>query len=840
MARWGWLAGILVAAILAANLDAAWISLSSTLAAAWAGTRFWAESVSRTEPRRWIAWACFSYAVGDALWLISELASSSAPTPGPADLFYLAFYGLFATALIRLLRPFDREEWTQALLAALLSVAGVAAVAIRFLLVPAFGPDAQPIGAVWPSATYAAGSLLLLTLALALMYRRRTTASAGLVSSLSLMAVGDFAFLSASLADQYRAGLLTDGLWIASLLCLAFVRLDRPETLAQNASLERRMAFCLLPSLISLVTLGALVLLDLRDFGAISSGVALCTLGFVALGTGYRATEIYRQERLLRQALEVSAGELERQVADRSRDLHGLVTATRSILERLSPEEIADATLEQARLLLSADAAYLWLPPDPHDPTCESGALWRQSGLDDQELAVLNQTATLPSVDHPVVLKLRQGPQETFRLLIPVRQSGCKGWLGVARGRAYSELEQGLASSLAHSVATAMDNARTHQRVLALAERDPVTNLLNARSMHERLAALLAARGESESLGLLILDLVNFRQVNAIHGLPAGDAILRRAAQLLVLSAPEGAIIGRCGSDEFLVLLPAADLPTAAAAARMMVDTLATHGYSIPNGPFLPIPCHAGVAVAPEDGLSVNALLGAANWNLSIAKRNDVAVGLTQESRREDRKFLANESFAALDALVAAVDNKDSYTRRHSEEVADYSLWLAEELGCSTETLDLVRMAALLHDVGKIGVPTEILTKPGRLTDAEYDTMKRHPVIGGMLIGAFRGMDRILDGARYHHERWDGKGYPEGLAGNDIPWLGRLIAVADAFSAMTTNRPYRKGLSVSEALRRLEEAKGTQLDPFLVDAFLRALKRRGLYRPNPRSVPKAA
>ncbi|MCA1948302.1 MAG: diguanylate cyclase, partial [Armatimonadetes bacterium] len=398
------------------------------------------------------------------------------------------------------------------------------------------------------------------------------------------------------------------------------------------------------------------------------------------------------------------------------------------------------------------------------------------------------------------------------------------------RERPFSQLEQGLAASIAHTVASAMDNARAHQKVLSLAQLDPVTGVLNPRTMHDRLARALADRRPEDSLALLLLDLVNFRQVNAIHGLPAGDAILRRAAQLLTVCIPEGAVAGRFGSDEFLVLLPGVGLQEAANVAEAIAKTLSTYGYSVPNGPFLPIPCHIGVAVAPEDGESVNALLGAANWNLSIAKRNDVTVGLATDSRREDRKFLSDESFAALDALVAAVDNKDSYTRRHSEEVADYSLWLAEELGCSQETLDLVRMAALLHDVGKIGVPTEILTKPGRLTDAEYDTMKRHPVIGSMLIGAFRGMGRILDGAKYHHERWDGTGYPEGLKGNDIPWLGRLIAVADAFSAMTTNRPYRKGLSVSEAVRRLEEAAGTQLDPYMVEAFVRALTRRGLYR----------
>src|SRR5207248_3294999 len=120
--------------------------------------------------------------------------------------------------------------------------------------------------------------------------------------------------------------------------------------------------------------------------------------------------------------------------------------------------------------------------------------------------------------------------------------------------------------------------------------------------------------------------------------------------------------------------------------------------------------------------------------------------------------------------------------------------WIAEELGLSEETMRVIRIGGLLHDVGKIGVPDEVLRKPGRLTDEEFDLMKRHPELGARIVGVMPGMETILDIVRSHHERWDGRGYPDGLAGDAIPMLGRLTAVADAVSAMTTNRPYRKAM----------------------------------------------
>ncbi len=814
------------------------LTLGTVFLAVWAGHRLW--SATDAPHLRWMAAACACYAFGDACWLLEGIGTGEEnPLGGPSDLFYLGFYGLAAAALLRKLREAAGSGLRDALLPALMSVAGIAAVACRFLVLPAMRHPVLELQEVWPAISFACGSLVLVTLAMAMVFSHRNDRAqaariAPLLGGMALMAVGDFRYLAETLLDRYEPSFWTDGAWIASLALLGFSApsFQRQTGRASSEEQTRIPRSCPLPTLLSGMAVSALVALDLHQYGLITSGVAFSALGLVLLGTGYRVSEIRRQDRLVQEALSAAASKLQTQVEARTRELAGLVSATRSIHVSLDPEEIAQTTIAEVRSLLEADAALLWVPPSPADSPGEARAIWHQVGLGSQELSALNVAATTPPAEGPLQLQARAEGGATNFLLVPVRlRNHPEGWLGVQRrSRAFTQLEQGLAASIAQSVASAMENARAHQKVLSLAELDPVTGILNPRTMHDRLAGMLAERRPEESIALLILDLVNFRQVNAIHGLPAGDAILRRVAQLLTVCVPDGGLVGRFGSDEFLVLLPGKSLSEAADAARAIADTLATYGYSVPNGPFLPIPCHVGVAVAPEDGESVNALIGVANWNLSIAKRNDVTIGLTPESRRDDRKFLADESFAALDALVAAVDNKDSYTRRHSEEVADYSIWLAEELGCSAETLDLVRMAALLHDVGKIGVPTEILTKPGRLTDAEYETMKRHPVIGGMLIGAFRGLGRIMDGAKYHHERWDGKGYPEGLKGNDIPWLGRLIAVADAFSAMTTNRPYRKGLSFTEAARRLEEAAGSQLDPHMVDAFVRALLRRGLCR----------
>jgi len=185
-----------------------------------------------------------------------------------------------------------------------------------------------------------------------------------------------------------------------------------------------------------------------------------------------------------------------------------------------------------------------------------------------------------------------------------------------------------------------------------------------------------------------------------------------------------------------------------------------------------------------------------------------------------------SRSFGVLRGLVTAVDNKDHYTMRHSEEVANYALMLADELGLDDESRRALRLAALLHDVGKIGIPDSILRKPAPFTADERQIMEQHTVIGDLVLRGLPHLEVVASCVRAHHERWDGKGYPDGLRGEEIPRLARFVSVADAFSAMTTSRSYRVRLPVAEALRRILDGAGTQFDPSLATAFVRLIERR--------------
>ncbi|WLR56997.1 HD domain-containing protein [Mesobacillus subterraneus] len=192
---------------------------------------------------------------------------------------------------------------------------------------------------------------------------------------------------------------------------------------------------------------------------------------------------------------------------------------------------------------------------------------------------------------------------------------------------------------------------------------------------------------------------------------------------------------------------------------------------------------------------------------------------------RDKQNQLMFESF--LESLSAALDARDPYTAGHSGRVAAYSILIGEKYGLSEYELSLLRKSAILHDIGKIGISDKILQKDGKLSDEEFAEIKRHPVIGANIVQQVQGftdMDVVIEGIMFHHERYDGHGYPRGISRNTIPLFGRIIAVADAFDAMTSNRPYRNGMAFDKALIIIEEGKGSQWDPEFASIFVELMR----------------
>ena len=393
--------------------------------------------------------------------------------------------------------------------------------------------------------------------------------------------------------------------------------------------------------------------------------------------------------------------------------------------------------------------------------------------------------------------------------------------------RTYTEGEMALAVSLAELAGEAVRNAKLLRRLRSLSESDSLTGLANHRKLHEVLAHEQArAERYGSHFSLVMLDIDEFKLLNDTHGHPAGDAVLRRVGALLSEQTRTADVVGRYGGDEFLLVLPETSADEAGLLAEKLRAALRDEPYVTAAGEQIPIHASFGIAAYPEDVPDANGLVALADANLYASKRRggDAVTGSEQDRQLGDAE---GGTFGLFESLVTAVDNKDRYTRRHSEEVTEYALAISRELGLSEESQRVLRVAALLHDVGKIGVPDRILRKPGRLSEAEYEVVKGHSILGETIIAAIPDVEEIRAAVASHHERYDGNGYPHGLAKEAIPLLGRIMAVADTYSAMTTDRPYRKALSRAGAITELRTCSGTQFDPQIVETFIACIERGG-------------
>jgi len=376
------------------------------------------------------------------------------------------------------------------------------------------------------------------------------------------------------------------------------------------------------------------------------------------------------------------------------------------------------------------------------------------------------------------------------------------------------------------------------------AATDPLTGLGNHRSFHNRIRdEVVRAQGAGESVGLVIIDLDGFKEINDSLGHLAGDKMLRDLALRLVQVTRNDSTF-RYGGDELAVLLPGAPPADAIAVAERLKQAV----LEVPARDGQKLTASLGVACFPESATTPEDLVYRADMAMYWAKatgKNRVTAWdnslVTDLSSVPSRYIGARKGQSdVVSALTLALTAKDPPTREHTERCSWYTAGLAAELGLSNEEIATARLASLLHDVGKLVVPDDLLSKPAPLTHEETIAMRRHPVDGSNMLTQVDSLIRVVPGVRHHHENFDGSGYPDGLAGEGIPIIARILLVTDAYDTMVTGRPYSDAISPEDAIAELRRHAGSQFDPIVVDAFARLMARTGGVPEERRSAARVA
>ncbi|MCC6544553.1 MAG: diguanylate cyclase [Nitrospirae bacterium] len=432
----------------------------------------------------------------------------------------------------------------------------------------------------------------------------------------------------------------------------------------------------------------------------------------------------------------------------------------------------------------------------------------------------------------------------------------------VADKRVFTAEEIRFCQIIANTSANAIKNAQLFEEVKMQASTDGLTKLLNHRAFLEMYQQeVIRSQRTQKGFSLIMIDIDNFKSANDVHGHYQGDRILREVAQCLKDNTRSIDTIGRYGGDEYICLLPdashdqgmlVADRILSKVRERFQDDSL---GVSISLGlstlfyhtddqnMLIQFADQAMYLAKYRGGNQVFSFdctetrdLNLCNQKLfetfiavKALKRFDNSQHIVSALEEQLGKMFSKDAspqslFEIVTSLSSALDARDHYTNGHSERAIDYAREIARAINMSQTDQEELVYLCLLHDIGKIGIPDHILNKPGKLTPEEFEIMKRHAEIGEKIISPLEMLRRLKPLIRHHQEFYDGSGYPDGLSGEAIPLACRILAVVDTFDAMTTDRPYRKALSIETAVAELQRCSGSQFDPGIVEVFIRILE----------------
>lgn len=433
------------------------------------------------------------------------------------------------------------------------------------------------------------------------------------------------------------------------------------------------------------------------------------------------------------------------------------------------------------------------------------------------------------------VAAMRDGDEIVGLLLLSAKE----------RGRNFNAVEIGFLETVSSIASIAMKNAALYEKMFREARIDPLTGVYNYRFFVEQLEEQFLSCGR-ECLTLLYIDVDDFKLYNQLYGVGEGDAALCRIGEVISHCTGESGIVFRTSGKVFAVLLPLQDTQRARTLAREIETRVAQINQKPERQRLKPLSVSVGICSAPYAASSAKELMDNADlavYNAKqggkdqivifrgasdlvpqhLAERTDAIVDRIERGDGEYRSALS-----MISALTAAIDAKDHYTYAHSKNVARYAATLAVAAGLNDDQVRTIYAAGLLHDIGKISIPENILNKTGKLEDGEYRVMKDHVNNSIEMIRHLPEMDYLIPAVLGHHERWDGKGYPRGIAGEEIPISARCLAIADVFDAMTTDRPYRRGLPLEYALEEIRKGAGTQFDPSLAKTFAQLIRSRSI------------